>query len=370
MTHIAVIGRGLIGAAAARHLMRAGHQVTLIGPSEPVDKVSHTGVFGSHYDEGRITRALDPDLYWSQVSAISIARYRDIEAQSGVSFFTECGAMIAGPKKGNYIQRVERIEKARNIPCDHFSGRALEQAFPYFSFPDDIQALYEPKAAGYISPRNLVQAQTKVATRAGAQLVDAVVLGLSETTTGITITTDRDEISADQVLVATGGFTNMILPDPLPLDVHARTVAFFEIDAKEATRLSNMPSLVMCFADGRDPYILPPIRYPNGKIYIKIGGDQVDKKLESTDAIKAWFKSGGSDEVGMYLKSMLVEIIPGLRYQAMHTEACVTTFTADNRPVITRQSDRITVAVAGCGRGAKCSDELGRMGAELAGLIP
>ncbi|MGR3462778.1 MAG: hypothetical protein ACU0AX_01555 [Roseovarius sp.] len=27
-------------------------------------------------------------------------------------------------------------------------------------------------------------------------------------------------------------------------------------------------------------------------------------------------------------------------------------------------SDRIGVATAGCGRGAKCSDELGRLGAE------
>lgn len=368
MTHVAVIGRGLIGSAAARHLARAGHQVTLIGPSEPADKVDHTGVFGSHYDEGRITRALDPDLYWSQVSASSIARYRDIEAQSGVSFFTECGAMIVGPQKGAYIQDVSRVQKARDIQCDRFFGAVLEEAFPYFSFPDDFQALYESKAAGYISPRNLVQAQTIAATRAGAQLVDAVAVGLSEAEAKITITTDKDEISADQVLVAAGGFTNMILPDPLSLDVYARTVAFFEIDADEAARLPDMPSLVVCLADGRDPYILPPIRYPNGKTYIKIGGDQIDKKLESIDEIKAWFKSGGSGEVGACLKSMLLEIIPGLRYQAMHIEACVTTFSADDRPIITRQSDRITVAVAGCGRGAKCSDELGRTGADLASL--
>jgi len=58
--HIAVIGRGLIGSAAARHLAKAGHAVTLIGPDEPADRKAHRGVFASHYDEGRITRALDP----------------------------------------------------------------------------------------------------------------------------------------------------------------------------------------------------------------------------------------------------------------------------------------------------------------------
>ena len=53
---IAIIGRGLIGSAAARHLAEAGHEVVLIGPGEPANYASHPGVFGSHYDEGRITR--------------------------------------------------------------------------------------------------------------------------------------------------------------------------------------------------------------------------------------------------------------------------------------------------------------------------
>ena len=48
MTHIAVIGRGLIGSAAARHLALAGHKVTMIGPVEPDDKATHNGIFGSH----------------------------------------------------------------------------------------------------------------------------------------------------------------------------------------------------------------------------------------------------------------------------------------------------------------------------------
>lgn len=51
-----VVGRGLIGTAAARHLSHRGHRVALIGPSEPACRHRHRGPFGSHYDEGRITR--------------------------------------------------------------------------------------------------------------------------------------------------------------------------------------------------------------------------------------------------------------------------------------------------------------------------
>ena len=41
----------------------------------------------------------------------------------------------------------------------------------------------------------------------------------------------------------------------------------------------------------------------------------------------------------------------------------LTTFTPEDRARIATITDRIGVATAGCGRGAKCSDELGRLGA-------
>jgi len=368
MTHIAVIGRGLIGSAAARHLANAGHQVTLIGPSEPADKASHTGVFGSHYDEGRITRVLDQTVFWSDITRTSIARYAEIKAQSGIAFFTESGAMMLGPEGSTFVQNVNHVQKTGDIACDHYTGTALEQAFPFFQFEKDAQAFYEPTDAGYINPRDLVRAQSVAAQRAGAIWVDATALAIAEDRRGAVITTDKGDVEADQVLVAAGGFTNMVLPQPLPVQSYARTVTFFEIDPEEAARLSDMPSLVMRFADGRDPYLLPPIRYPNGKTYLKLGYELADVPLDNVAELKAWFKGTGTAKVGEHQKAILKELMPDLRIEATHTEACMTTFTADELPLIARQSDRIAVAFAGCGRGAKCSDELGRMGAALIGL--
>ncbi|MEM1281723.1 MAG: FAD-dependent oxidoreductase, partial [Cyanobacteria bacterium P01_H01_bin.152] len=44
-----VVGRGLMGAAAARHLSSWGHRVALIGPDEPPNRKTHPGIFASHY---------------------------------------------------------------------------------------------------------------------------------------------------------------------------------------------------------------------------------------------------------------------------------------------------------------------------------
>ena len=363
---IAVIGRGLIGSAAARHLAEAGHEVLLIGPEEPADKRAHGGVFGSHYDEGRITRGLDPYPFWSRVSRASIARYREIEAKSGVPFYTEVGVLMAGPVTGRFIQDVDQVRREAGIEATRYEGAALAERFPYFAFPPDTMALHEPKGAGHISPRRLVRAQTIAAERAGARVRTATVSAVGEQGGAVRIATDQGEVRAERALVAAGGFTNMMLAEPLPLSVYARTVLFVEIDPQEQARLAGMPPLIWLGPGGEDPYLLPPIRYPDGKTYLKIGGDPSDDRLNGDAEIRAWFRSGGSREVGAFLDDSIRARMPGLREVSTHVAPCVTTYSGNGRAMIERVSDRISVATAGCGKGAKCSDELGRLGAEVA----
>ena len=66
---IAIIGAGLFGSAAARHLSSVSDGVALIWPAEPQQKSTHQGVFGSHYDVSRLVRGIDPDLVWATLKA-------------------------------------------------------------------------------------------------------------------------------------------------------------------------------------------------------------------------------------------------------------------------------------------------------------
>lgn len=106
---LAVIGRGMIGSAAARHLSRMGHDVALIGPDEPADFSRHNGVFGSHYDEGRITRRFDPEPFWVQMNCAAISRYDEISAESGEEFYREVGVLHVGPGERSDVASVGKI---------------------------------------------------------------------------------------------------------------------------------------------------------------------------------------------------------------------------------------------------------------------
>ncbi len=362
--HIAVVGRGLIGSAAARHLAKAGQTVTLIGPDEPAERAAHNGVFASHYDEGRITRGLDPWPFWSRVSRASIARYGEIEAESGVPFFSEAGSLMAGPEGSTPMIQLEQVRDRDGISCQSYTGDALAQAFPFFEFPKGTLALHEAQSAGHISPRALVRAQGIAAERAGATIVRGTAIGLDETGQGVRITTDTGVIQADRVLVATGGFTDLLLPGALELSVFARTVALLRVEPREAARLAKMPTLIYLYPTGEDPYLLPPILYPDGNWYVKMGGDPVDIPLAGSD-IGDWFRSDGDANVGATLEQLVRDRMPDIAIKQRRTMPCVTTYSAENIATLRALSERVSVAVAGCGRGAKCSDELGRLGAEV-----
>ncbi|MEM7616483.1 MAG: FAD-dependent oxidoreductase, partial [Pseudomonadota bacterium] len=279
---VAVVGCGLIGSAAARHLAKAGHEVLLIGPDEPADKRHHQGVFGSHYDEGRITRRLATDQFWSEVSSASIDRYAEIAVESGIRFHTPCGAMMAADAFDPMIQKAAAVRDALGLDCMELTGASLAETVPYFAFPQGIRAFHEVTDGGHISPRALVQAQSRAAQKHGAIRVSEAVRTLRETRQGVIITTKTGEHDADAALLTAGAMTDHISPATIPLKVYGRTVALFEVDEAQAAQLSTMPSVVFRLKDNAgEPYLLPPIRYPDGKIYLKLGGDPDDLHLET-----------------------------------------------------------------------------------------
>ncbi|TPW33600.1 FAD-dependent oxidoreductase [Martelella alba] len=367
-----IVGRGMMGAAAARHLATMREGVALIGPDEPLDRTIHKGVFASHYDEGRITRTIDRDPVWGQLSHRSIARYGEIAAASGIDFFTECGALIAGPsrERSRYIDALVAASHKAGAKTELLDGPALATRFPYLEFPSKIEALYERHGAGHISPRRLVAAQSMLAERQGAAVFRNTVTAIRDT--GVKVTVEMDDgasVTAEQVLVATGAFTinERLLPARIDLSVFARTIAFFEVDEAEAADLAGMPSVIFrAETEGQGFYLLPPIRYPDGRFYIKIGGDPDDVRLTDEAALKAWFLTEGRTATREHLTRILCDLMPGIRVRNTLTSSCATTFSPSGYPMIGfSPSHRIAVLTAGCGAAAKSSDEIGRLGAVL-----
>ncbi|MBY5703778.1 FAD-dependent oxidoreductase [Rhizobium leguminosarum] len=363
-----VIGRGMMGAAAAKYLARQTDGVAVIGPDEPDDRKTHKGVFASHYDEGRITRTIDPDRNWALLANRSIDRYGEIAGDSGIDFYREVGCVVVAPTGGDYLEKTRQAAVSLGVETSLLDEQGLKAAFPFFAFPDGGAGVFEARGAGHISPRKLVKAQSLLAEKAGATVIrDHVVSIRSEGGSAVVETAGGLSHRAEKVLLAAGGFSiaENLLPQPVALTVYARTVTLFEVSEADAARLAAMPSLILR-APGIDIYLLPPIRYPDGKFYLKIGGDPDDLALRDDTEMRAWFKTEGRDTVRAHLKRIVAGLVPDMVPLSISAAACVVSHTESGYPMIGYSSSPEIAVLTGCaGTSAKSSDEIGRLGAEL-----
>jgi glycine/D-amino acid oxidase-like deaminating enzyme len=332
---LVIVGAGLIGSAAARHAVlgwRGGRpgRIALAGPAEaPRDEWGAHAAFGAHHDEGRITRATDPDPTWALLAQRSIGRYAEIAAQAGVPpFFTECGHLACGPAGSPNLTARADNAKALGVPYELLDATALRSRFPYLCLPDGAAGVFEPTSSGHISPRKLVDAQIRAARRMAATQgtaeggavtfdhVEEAVVAVEEAEEEAAVVAAKladeaavekeeaaavasrgfrvrlqsgRELHASRVLVACGAFTNgpaQLLPAArdtgdqpraaahvqLELQNTTTQVVQFVLNADDACRLATMPSVICKFPGHFWAYILPPITYPDGRVVLKLGG--------------------------------------------------------------------------------------------------
>lgn len=366
-----VIGKGLMGAAATRHLAMTGDRVAVIGPDEPADRSTHDGVFASHYDEGRITRVLDPDPIWGLLAQRSLSRYREIEAASGVGFYHEVGHLMVAARPrapDDYGARVQRVAHELDVVCDTLTDAELAERFGYLAFEPGVVGFHQRHTAGHVSARSQVHAQVVAAQRQGATVISQIARRARAHDDHVAVTLDNgDVVRGRTALVATGGFSNAadLLPQPLDLTVCARTIVLMELTTADLARLEGMPSMIYRPHDDTQAcYILPPIRYPDGRWYLKIGGHSDDRTLDSLSELQEWFRGAGDRRAADHLTAQVHTVVPGLRPVATHTESCVTTHTPTGHVYADRlDGGRLGVLAAGNGAAAKSADELGRLGA-------
>jgi glycine/D-amino acid oxidase-like deaminating enzyme len=377
---IAVIGKGLIGSGAIRHLALSQPDLKLciIGPDEPQNRKTHEGVFASHYDQGRITRVLDPSPIWGQLARQSIAQYPLIESSSGIQFHHRVGCLRATDIQEK-VDTIDAVADKFSPPYTRLNANDCQELYPFLSFSDDFTAWDETGDAGYINPRALIQAQLKVAENNGATIIRKIVDSIIDDADIVTIQTrDGETIRAKKVLISTGGYTNTLLDTKLELPTKTHTILLVEVDKEDIQRLQTMPSIISTFdhPDVSSLYMLPPVVYPDGKTYIKLGAsgrkeeltpaeehylDTVDNDTEVLD----WFHTDGRADIVEHLKKAVHRMIPNLNVLSYQSVPCLLTYTAHGNPYIDKVGQGIYIATGGNGAAAKSSDEIGRLGAVL-----
>jgi len=390
-----VVGAGLVGSAAAKYLAtKEGKGVVLVGPSEALQ--DSLEAFGCHADEGRITRRLDVDSVWAELATRSMARYAQIEEESGVKFHAAVGCLAVGRRGGSYLEAVAETAKRSGVELRELDEDSLRAKWPYlrldaslFEDHGEYAGLYEEGQAGHLSPRKLVAAQLALFTKLGGTHVEDVVERLTKDDNIFTLSTSSGRlVRAKRVLVATNAFTNFhrLLPRRLALRLTTQTTVRKRVALPKAT----MPAVIV--KAGAAPfgaeekkldacYVLPPVEYDDGAYSVKIGhGTHFEHDLASKHDVLRWYRGETPDaNADRDLAALLHRLF---FYGGSDDESllaappdddttvvrCVIPKTPTKRPYLHSFEADLACCVGCNGYAAKSSDELGRLAASM--LLP
>ncbi|XP_071484901.1 monomeric sarcosine oxidase-like isoform X2 [Diadema antillarum] len=377
MYDVCVVGAGMVGSAAAKWLsQQADIKVCLIGPQEPEGEEWNSAdreIFGCHYDEGRITRELDHDSVWATLARRSIQRYKDIERESGLKFYEEVGCAFIDRKGSPSNLAYRRTAERLGIQHKILNATEFHATFPHIHVEDNTETVWTPRHAGHISPRTLVRAQQRLAERRGCDIIREVAVNVEEVNRGggnggggefVKVTTKVGRtVLARRVLLCCGASTNYynLLPRDKKLDFKSLRgiVILAELSKDDVDKLRGMPSLGY-----HDNYALPPIKYPDGRFYLKLGfrADPADEVHTVAEAA-SWYKSHGRGRDATEMLEVFRGLFPDLKPVSMETNSCLVTLTPNEHLYCDMASPRVGVLACMNGWGAKSSDEIGRMGA-------
>lgn len=370
---IIVIGRGLIGSAAAKYLSKSQKNVALIGPDEA--KVVKEGtVFASHYDQARVQRIIGKDAVWTLLNQQSAAQYEAMEKETNIQFHSDVGCLYVNPYGSDpYLDNMQEQAKFFNTDYQEFSsGESLNNSFPDFHFPAPAKGIFEASPSGHINPRLLIEAQLKIIQKNGGKIFNDTVNGVSNENGIIKITTiDGKIFESKKVLLAPGAFVNFLnlLQNKLVLKLKSESTIWVKVSPEDAHRLNKLPSLLYEISEPeiQDIYLVRPLLFPDGAYYLKLGGNfPNDIIFKDLSEIRHWFKNGKSQGNLEVMQNALKKIMPALSIENSEIKNCIITYTQHGKPYIGRADMKnLFVATGGNGYSAMCSDALGKIAANL-----
>jgi sarcosine oxidase len=325
VTRVAVVGAGIMGAAAAWHLARRGADVTVYEQFE----LDHAR--GSSHGRSRIVRLSYPDPEWVRFAVEARTGWHVLERESGRTLL-ELHGLIE-------VASAPEITSAGGLAAEGIEHRFLsaqETAGRGIDVPAGWAVLLEP--TGGIARSDLaLQAFLRAARTRGARV---------ETGTHVD---DLDGLDADVVVVCAGAWLSRFFPD-LPLRVTRETVAYFRHDGPP------LPSVVEL--DDRRAHALFVLHDPEHgmKAGAHHGGVEVDDPDEPGEPDPAVV-----ERVATWLRERLPAVDP----EPVAAETCLYTTTPDERFVFERRG-RFVIGSACSGHGFKFAPAVGSRLAELA----
>lgn len=353
---VAIIGAGIMGAAAACETARGGARVALIDqgtlPNQRAASVDHSRVFRFAY----------PDPFYAGLAAEALKLWQGAERETETELMTLTGLLMIGSRRAQpgYQETLDSYNALRSIglEAEMMTGDETARLFPQFNADAIEYGVLDPSGA-MLHAERAVAALIDLARRRGASVIENLRVTDIKNRDGVIHLTGLggESIECDRAMVASGPWTRNLLPEIKNLLKTTRQeVFYFEPVAAQGFAVGEFP---IFFATDTGFYGFPihhagAMKIANHDKGVPIDPDKVTQSVspEAVNECRAFFS----------------EFIPGLAdARIKETRVCIYNNTPDDDFIIDWHPglEGVLIVTGFSGHGFKFGPLIGRIGAEL-----
>ena len=328
----AVVGAGVMGAATARALARAGHEVAVF------EQFPLGHVRGSSHGESRIFRYSYPDPMYVAMAIEALPLWRELEGETGTELLRTTGGLDRGKALDDHVRALEDNGALYEV----LAPDEVEARFPWLTI-DEGPALFQPDA-GVIAAGRAVETFLASARAHGAVTrSNTKVNSLEPEEDGVRVAAGGEAPGFDVVVVTAGAWAKPLVA-PLGIDLPTRptreTVAYFDLEEPRLTTI----------VEWGDPAIYA---LPSGDRSVKVGEHIAGPTTDPDEDGVA------NEESVRKLTDWVTRRIPAADPAPRYAETCIYTNTPDESFVLERH-ERIVVGSPCSGHGFKFAPLIGK----------
>lgn len=351
---VIVIGVGAMGSATCYELAKRGKRV--LG----IERFGIPHMKGSSHGYTRIIRL----AYYEHPSYVLLLKrayelWREIETTAQEQLLYITGSIDAGPEHEWVFKGSWDSCRQHDLPHEVLTGSELRRRFPGYHLPKDTLALVQPDG-GFLRPERCIVSYVNAAQALGAEIHGhEAVLEWEPMDDGVRVRTDRDEYTADKLVVSAGAWNAGLIDCLDGLTVPERQVlAWLQPSKPDYFAPERFPVFNLLVEEGRF-YGFPVFDVPGfkfGKYH------HFEEKGEAEEIDRA---AHGYDE--RMLRQFAERYFPDGCGPTMNLETCLFTNTPDNHFVIDEHPvyPQVTFASPCSGHGFKFASVIGEIMADL-----
>jgi sarcosine oxidase len=301
----------------------------------------------------------NPDLY--PILKRSRSLWAELEAETGQSILTRCGGLSIGAKDGAYLTALLETTRINGTEHQILSREETAERYPQHNLrPDDI-AVYDPNAGALRTDRAVTAAIAAAEANGATVHNNTPIDSITETENGVLITSGEKSWTFENVIIASGGWSQKLMPDYLK-------------DATETKRL------ILTWFVARDGAEFSPEKFP---IFTRMYEDRSMYGAPAVDGVtvKATLDGRGraTPDAGNLPRELtpaeitetvdtVTEFFPGLYPNIVRSDAFPDLYTKDKNPLVgwLEEDGRIYCATGFSGGGFKNATGFGEIAANEA----